>query len=166
MTNTVLAIWIKGRLIPQGKIYKLNDKWVFLANVDDNKEWGKTGTLPKGYAIAAQVLEAFEKAKIRPKILYKHTTKGIVYLANRSVFQSKGILLPYGSHRQFLLPFKGWKFFTDDLQEPYQLPITDINKWVKGPNFDEQPKIDTSVMMRLKKEFNRKYRLTQGSRRV
>lgn len=124
-----LSIFIKGHPVLQGKFYFLNEKPVFLVNIDDAKLWHNYN----GYSIALQILETFQKAKLRPLILYKHITRNIVYQTTPSMFSKKGILVPYGSHRQSVLPINKWKIFKEDIQEPFNLPEVSVDNWLKPP---------------------------------
>ena len=154
MRQARLSIFIgHGKPIPQGKIYKKEDKWIFLANITDAKWFNNYS----GYAISAQILEAFTKAKIRPRIIYNLYEKGIKYETTKSKFYSKGILVPFGNHRQYCLPIKNWKVCREDIKEPFGLPDLTIGKWIKGENPDAPVQISMDVRLRLKEEFNKKY---------
>ena len=124
-----LSIFIKGRPVVQGKYYVLNEKPVFLVNIDEHKLWHNYN----GYSIASQILETFSKAKLRPFILYKYTTRNIIYQTTPSMFNKKGVLVSYGSHRQIVLPINKWKIFKEDLQEPFNLPQVSVDNWLKPP---------------------------------
>ena len=143
-----LSIFIKGHPVVQGKFYYLNEKPVFLVNIDDNKLWHNYN----GYSIANDVLEHFAKAKIRPLILYKHIKNGLIYQTVPSKFYKKAIQVNFGDHRQLVLPVKEWKFFKEDLQEPFNLPLMNISTWLNPPKL--YPKIDMNQYidskMRLK----------------
>ena len=122
-----LKIWIKSKPVLQGKVYQLDGKWIFLANIDDNKLWHNYN----GYSIANQILEAFSTLKVRPLILYKHKKRGLIYMSVPSDFYKHGIQVEYGKHRQMVLPVKHWKFFHKKLKEPFGLPSMDIDSWMK-----------------------------------
>ena len=124
-----LSIFIKDKPVLQGKFYTLNEKPVFLVNIDDNKLFRNYN----GYSIAQQIIEGFSKAKLRPLILYKHITRNIIYQTTPSTFTKKGVLVDYGGHKQFVLPIKNWKTFKGDLQEPYNLPQMTIDELIKPP---------------------------------
>lgn len=142
MTNCRLQIWIQGKPVLQGKVYELDEKWVFLANIDSHKLWRNYN----GYSIATQILEAFQKLKIKPLILYKNVENNQILQAVPSDFHKFGIPVSYGNHRQIILPILKWKFFKGDLQEPFNLPAKTIDEWTKTPdadarNFSIQPSI-------------------------
>lgn len=151
--NARLSIFIKGHPVLQGKYYVLNEKPVFLANVDDAKLWHNYN----GYSIANQILETFKKAKLRPLILYKHLTRGI-YQAVPSRFYKKAIQVDFGQHRQLVLPIKEWVFFKDDLQEPYNLPEVSVDNWLKPPvkTLHIDPDQYYESRLRLKEIFQQK----------
>ncbi len=151
-----LSIFISGKPVLQGKIYYLNEKPVFLVNIDDNKLFRNYN----GYAIAAQIVETFKKAKLRPTILYKHITRNLVYQTTLGKFTSKGVLVNYGGHRQYVLPISNWTFFKDDLQEPYNLPSMSVDQWLKPPvkmlHIDPEQKLNS--MFKLKEIWEAKYK--------
>ena len=144
-----LSIFISGTPVLQGKFYYLNEKSVFLVNIDDNKLFRNYN----GYAIATQIVETFKKAKLRPIILYKHITRNLIYQTTLGKFTSKGVLVNYGGHRQYVLPISNWTFFKDDLNEPYNLPSISVDNWLKTPvktlHIDPQEKLNS--MLRLKR---------------
>jgi hypothetical protein len=143
-----LSIFISGTPVLQGKYYTLNEKPVFLVNIDDNKLFRNYN----GYAIAAQIVETFKKAKLRPIILYKHITRNLIYQTTLGKFTSKGALVNYGGHRQYVLSIPHWTFFKDDLNEPYNLPSMSVDQWLKPPvkmlHIDPEQKLNS--MLRLK----------------
>jgi len=149
-----LSIFISGQPILQGKIYYLNEKPVFLVNIDDNKLFRNYN----GYSIAAQIVETFKKAKLRPTILYKHTTRNLIYQTTLGKFTSKGALVNYGGHRQYVLAMPHWTFFKEDLNEPYNLPSMSVYQWLKPPvkmlHIDPEQKLNS--MLRLKEIFQSK----------
>jgi hypothetical protein len=153
MINCRLMIWINKKPVLQGKIYKLDKKWVFLVNVDKNKIWRNFN----GYSIANQILELFEKAKLRPLILYKNVENGLVFMANQSMFKKFGIQVNFGSHRQIVLPVNKWKFFKEELKEPFNLPQMTTSDWLNQGNEPKDIQIDLDVRRRLREEFNQKY---------
>lgn len=146
-----LSIFISGQPVLQGKIYYLNEKPVFLVNIDDNKLFRNYN----GYAIAAQIVETFKKAKLRPIILYKHTTRNLIYQTILGKFTSKGVLVNYGGHRQYVLPINNWTFFKDDLNEPYNLPSMSVDNWLKPPvkMLHIDPEQQLNARIRLKEMF-------------
>lgn len=132
-------------------------KPVFLANMTDAKWWRNFS----GYSISCQILEAFTKAKIKPLILYKIVGKGLVYQATKTTFYKKGVLVPYGLHRQIVLPIQNWKPFTEALLEPYNLPILTTDEWLKDNQEEEQNRGITfdgklSAMEKLRQEAEKK----------
>lgn len=154
MKSCRLQIFIKGKPKLQGKFYTLNGKYVFLANIDQNKLW----TTYNGYSIANQILEAFSKVKIRPVILYKYVEKNLIYKATPSDFRKYGIQVDYGSHRQLILPLAKWHFFHDDLQEPFGLPKMTTDNWIKESttHLVEDYSVPLSIMQRLKQDAIKK----------
>lgn len=153
MINCRLNIWINRKLVPQGKIYQQDGRWIYLADITENKWWRNYS----GYSISAQILEAFTKAKIKPRIIYNLYKEGILYETNKSAFYKKGILVPWGSHRQYCLPIQNWKVCRDEICEPFNLPDLDVSKWLK-PNMEpDNVSISSSVMLKLKADFDKKY---------
>lgn len=147
--NCRIKIFIKGKPVLQGKYYELNGKPVFLCNVDSHKLWYKYN----GYSIANQILESFQKLKLRPLILYKNIENGLVFQATPSDFYKHGIPVNFGDHRQLILPVKNWKFFKGNLEEPFNLPALTLDKWMKKPdadvrNFSIQPNIFEQLRQR------------------
>ncbi len=147
-----LSIFISGHPVLQGKFFYLDEKPVFLVNIDEHKLWTKFN----GYSIANQILETFSKAKIRPLILYKYAEKGIIYQTTPSKFVKFGIPVPFGNHRQTILTLNKWDFFKGDLNEPYNLPSISVDNWLKPPvkmlHIDPQQALD--ARLRLKEIFN------------
>ena len=143
-----LCIFISGHPVLQGKYYTLNEKPVFLVNIDSNKLWKKFN----GYSIALQILETFSKAKIKPLILYKYAERNLIFQTNISTFKKKGIPILAGGHRQLILTIPEWKYFKDDLNEPYNLPSMSVDQWLKPPvkmlHIDPEQKLNS--MLRLK----------------
>ena len=152
MINARLKIWIQGKPVLQGKIYKEDNKWIFLVNIDKNKVWRNYN----GYSIATQILELFQKAKLRPIILFKNVDSKMILMAKPTNFYKYGIPVNYGNHRQIVLPINKWGFYKGELHEPFGLPEKTTQEWL-NPNREANIKIDQSVMMRLKDEFKQKY---------
>lgn len=121
----ILAIYIKGKLTPQGKIFQQDGRWIFLVNIDENKWWKNYS----GYSIASQILETFSKAKIKPRIVYRWTEKNLLYETNKTTFLKKGIPVSYGDHRQIVLPILNWKTFKGKLTEPFSLSEVSVGRW-------------------------------------
>ena len=153
MTNCRLMIWINKKPVLQGKIYKLDKKWVFLVNIDKNKIWHTYN----GYSIATQILELFQKAKIRPLIIYKNIENEQLLLATPSTFYKYGIPVAFGGHRQIILTMNKWKFFKEELNEPFNLPQMTTSDWLNQGNEPKDIQIDLDVRRRLREEFNQKY---------
>lgn len=151
-----LSIFISGHPVLQGKIYQREGKWIYLANIDGNKLWHKFN----GYSIALQILETFSKAKIKPLILYKYAERNLVFQTNISTFKKKGIPILAGSHRQLILTIPEWKYFKDDLNEPYNLPNMSVDNWLKPPvkmlHIDPEQKLNS--MFKLKEIWEAKYK--------
>ena len=156
ITNARLSIFISGKPVLQGKVYTLKEKPVFLVNIDSNKLWKKFN----GYSIANQILETFSKAKIKPLILYKFAERNLVFQTNISTFKKKGIPILAGGHRQLILTIPEWKYFKDDLQEPYNLPSMSVDQWLKPPvkmlHIDPEQKLNS--MFKLKEIWEAKYK--------
>ncbi len=149
-----LSIFISGTPVLQGKFFYLNEKPVFLVNIDSNKLWKKFN----GYSIANQILETFSKAKIKPFILYKFAERNLVFQTNISTFKKKGIPILAGGHRQLILTIPEWKYFKDDLQEPYNLPSMSVDQWLKPPvkMLHIDPEQQLNARLRLKEMFQQK----------
>ena len=127
MKNTVLEIYIKGKPIQQGKIWFAGKKCFYLQNVDDAK-WVKMVGV---YAISEQILEAFTKAKLRPKIIFNFKKKGWAYSTNQTAFNKHGMPFPYGDHRQRAMSVK-WMRLEKDFEEPFDLSVRSVDSWLKG----------------------------------
>lgn len=130
MKSAVISIWIpKQGPVEQGKACLIEGKKYFVANMTPNKEWGKTGTLPKGYSIARRILEALERGTT---IVYKRSDLNQIYITNKTTFLKKGILLAYGGHSQLLLPLIHWQVKAGKFEnEPKNLPVVDLQDWLK-----------------------------------
>lgn len=137
--SAVLSIWIKGKPIIQGKFCLIGNKPIYIANMTARKlsinGWG--------YAIAAQVLNAFKAAKIRPQIIYKRVDLSQHYITNRTRFETKSIARNDGDHQQYWLPLnsRNWKFVNGMPEESYGLPVMTIDKWLKSEADKKEPAI-------------------------
>jgi len=138
MIQARLQIWIKGKPVLQGKVYEIDKKPVFLANIDDNKLWHNYN----GYSIANQILETFQSLKLRPLILYKHIKSDLIYQAVPSDFYKLGIEVNYGNHRQMVLPVNKWKFFKGELNEPFDIPAMTVDEWKKRMSNSSPAKLE------------------------
>lgn len=137
--NAVLAITYRDRFgklhlnEEQGKFYYISEKPIYLADMTQ-KKWMRIGN---GYAISAQILEAFKKAKVRPQIIYRRWDLGQLYITTPTTFKTKGIFGNWDNHRQYSLPIG---FFEPkpltDLRESRDLPIISVEKWLKN---EQQP---------------------------
>lgn len=135
MKNCVLQIFYtddKGKVHakPQGKIWKdeSTGKWFYLADMTGQKLWHNYN----GYSIANQLLDAFSKVKIRPQIFYRRRDMASLFQTNMSAFRQKGIVVPYGSHSQTVLPLRYWEAKSASrIKEPKNLPVCSVDKWVK-----------------------------------
>ena len=160
MRECVLLIFYKdheGNLKreAQGKIFQKDGRWIYLADMTPAKLFYKVN----GYAISRHILDAFSKAKIKPRILYRLKEKGIVYETVASTFKSKGILVNYGNHTQWILPLNKWKVVNLELNERKDYPTISVSEWLKEEDKDIAPQIDSNLRARLKKEFNRRYKV-------
>lgn len=111
----------------QGKFYYLEGKPIYLADMNPNKWWRNYS----GYSISKQIIEAFEKLKLRPRIIYRLKDKGTLYETTQTKFKKKGILVAYGGHQQYVLPIKEWKAKQASIEEPHGLPEMTVNLWTK-----------------------------------
>ncbi|HYD35525.1 MAG TPA: hypothetical protein VD999_05635 [Vitreimonas sp.] len=129
----VLCIWYTDsfgnkRREPQGKFFYLDGKPVFLADMNPNKLWRKFN----GYSIAKQILEVFSELKLRPQIIYRLKSSGLLYYAKPTSFTTKGIMVSYGNHQQYILPIKNFEAKQKALiNEPKNLPLLDLDRWKK-----------------------------------
>jgi hypothetical protein len=113
---------------PQGKFFYRNEKPVFMADMTPAKWWRNYA----GYAISKQILDAFSKLKIRPMIVYRYRIKGVNYITNMTKFKTKGILVAYGGHSQYVLPIGNWDAKRVSMRGvPMDLPAMTLNQWVK-----------------------------------
>jgi len=122
--ETVLTIYIPNQgFVAQGKFCLIDSKLSFVANMTPVKLWRNYN----GYSISRRLLEELPRGT---QIIYKRVDLNQYYIANKSLFQKKGILLSYGNHSQWVLPLKNWKTVSGKLQnEPTNLPVTDLEKW-------------------------------------
>ncbi len=127
--NAVLSIWYNKKPYRQGKFYGVGKKYYYIANIDDAKLFRKFN----GYAIAKRLLDKFSELKIRNlTIIYRYVERNTIYLTKPSVFKTKGILVAFGGHSQYVLPLKNWKAHQTDFKEdPKDLPVIDLEKWGK-----------------------------------
>ena len=127
--NAVLSIWYNKKRFPQGKYFWAGKKSYFIVNITDAKLFRKFN----GYAISKRVLDKFEELKIRNiTIIYRYVERNTLYITKPSVFKTKGILIAFGGHSQYVLPLKNWEVHQADFKEdPKDLPIVDLEKWGK-----------------------------------
>lgn len=127
--NAVLSIWYNKKKFPQGKYFCAGKKSYFIANIDDAKLFRKFN----GYAISKRLLDKFEELKIRNlTIIYRYVERHTIYITKPSVFKTKGILIAFGGHSQYILPLKNWEVHQTDFKEdPKDLPVVDLEKWGK-----------------------------------
>lgn len=135
MKNCVLRIWYskngKSYPYPQGKIFKFNGKWIYLADMDE----GKRIRFCNGWAISEQILEAFKKAKIRPQIIYRWRQQNSLYIATPSLIKKKGFKRVMNWHTQYIVPVSSWEVKTIgqmELGEIFDLPVLDVSSWLKN----------------------------------
>jgi hypothetical protein len=158
LKQAVISIYYKDKFgqlhyEPQGKFFYLDEKPVFLADMTDSKLWRKFN----GYSIAKRLLEAFADLKIKPQIIYRLKTKGTLYYAKSSYFTTKGILVAYGDHQQYILPVKNFDAKQGSISgEPMNLPKMRLEDWKKSEqreapqfNVDEKVVIAPEVRMSL-----------------
>ena len=143
LKEAVLKIYYKQNGVlkseEQGKFYLLGNKPTFLADMTPAKLWRNYN----GYSIAKQILEAFSKVKIRPQIIYRVKEKNILYYSTPSYFTKYGILVPYGSHQQYVLPLRKWHAKDEPIWEPFNLRVMNLNDWIKGEEKKEKVKSDS-----------------------
>lgn len=127
--NAVLSIWYNKKKFPQGKFYAVGKKSYFIVNIDDAKLFRKFN----GYAISKRLLDKFAELKIRNlTIIYRYVERKTIYITKPSVFKTKGILVAFGGHSQYVLPLKNWQAHQADFKEdPKDLPVIDLEKWGK-----------------------------------
>lgn len=167
MKQAVLKIYYKDKYLKlhseaQGKFFYLEGKPIYLADMTPNKWWRNYS----GYSISKQIIEAFEKLKLRPRIIYRLKDKGTLYEATQTKFKKKGILVAYGGHSQYVLPIKEWTAKQAVLTDPHQLPVMSVDDWVKstesyiGMDFagNEPVVIDLSVKKRLAEDFRARFK--------
>lgn len=116
---------------PQGKFFYMNKKPVFMADMTPAKWWKNYA----GYSISKQILDAFSKVKVRPTIIYRYRIKGMNYFTNMTKFKTKGILVAYGGHSQYVLPIGNWEAKRVSMKGvPMDLPVILLSQWVKTVN--------------------------------
>lgn len=141
--NAVLSIWYNKKPYRQGKFYGVGKKYYYIANIDDAKLFRKFN----GYAIAKRLLTKFEELKIRNlTIIYRYVERNTIYITKPSVFKTKGILVAFGGHSQYVLPLKNWEVHqTDFKDDPKDLPVVDLEKWGKEDKVEYQFVGNTAV---------------------
>ncbi len=124
--NAVLSIWIPNQgLVEQGKFCVIEGKKYFIANMTSHKEW----TNYTGYSISKRVLDELPRGTT---IVYKRLDLDCYLLSNKNTFQTKGILVAFGGHSQWVLPLKNWKAKSGRFEnEPKNLPVMDLADWAK-----------------------------------
>lgn len=127
MKDTVLAVEYNNKTYPQGKYFEKEGKKYFVANIDEKKLFRTYN----GYGISKDILDAFSEHKLTGVfIAYRLIGKNMTYTASPSLFKSKGILVAYGGHEQYILPIKNWKVYAKDFTiDPKDLPVTLVSKW-------------------------------------
>ena len=148
MRSAVLSIWIpKQGHISQGKFCYIGGKPYFIANMTADK-WFRNYA---GYAISKRILDALPRGTT---IVYKRLDLGTYYIANRTRFEKKGILVAFGGHSQWVLPLKQWGAKAGQIEEPHQLPVMDLEDWKK----EKEPyQTYTHNLYDLKRFFEEKY---------
>lgn len=138
LPNAVLSIYIPNQgFAPQGKICRIDEKWHFIANMTDKKLWRNYN----GYSIAKRILDSLPYGT---KIVYKRVDLNFYYSTNKSTFEKKGILVPYGSHRQWVLPLKNWEAHSGQFEEPHNLAVMNVDKWLRaGKTREVSPPTET-----------------------
>ncbi|HWY79513.1 MAG TPA: hypothetical protein VNW29_04085 [Candidatus Sulfotelmatobacter sp.] len=133
LKNAVLSMWYNKKSYPQGKFFWAGKKPYFIANIDDAKLFRKFN----GYAISKRLLDKFTELKIRNLIIiYRFVERNTIYITNPSTFKTKGILVAFGGHSQYILPLKNWEVHNTDFKDdPKDLPVVDLEKWGKDVEY-------------------------------
>jgi len=167
--KAVLKIYYKDRFgklhaEAQGKFFYLDNdekRPVYLADMTEAKWWRNYG----GYSIAKQLLDAFSKAKLRVKIIYRVRKEGRYYTANMTMFKKKGVLVPFGGHDQYVLPIDKWQVEAGNINDPHDLPVMTISEWLKSqyqPKYYIPSDRENSVMEVSKEEYEKYYSKNGG----
>ncbi len=137
LPEAVLSIWIPGQgSVPQGKWCYIQDKPCFVANMTLAKWFRNFG----GYAISKRILDKLPRGT---KIIYKRLDLNQYYITNKTRFQSKGILVNYGGHSQWVLPLKNWIVKSGKLEnEPTDKPVVDLESWGRLQQKTPRPQHD------------------------
>lgn len=136
LPEVVLSIWIHNQgFVTQGKYCEISGKPHFICNMTEKKLWRNFN----GYSIAKRVLDAFKKAHVSPQIVYKRVDQNVYYLCRRYDFEKKGILVKYGGHSQWVLPLKNWEVKAGQFEEPHNLPVMNVDKWLKPAQLVPEP---------------------------
>lgn len=139
MKAAVLQIYIQGKPQEQGKIFFLPAFPVFIFNMKlinvfgqqvPNKLWRSYNS----YSIAEQIFEALGKLPSKPscRIIANLAEKNCYWETTLSKFRKFGFVQPFGNHRQRLLYMKHWENKLGQIDEPKNLPVVTIDKWIKG----------------------------------
>ena len=160
MTEAVLSIFytaFNGKVCKraQGKVYHLDEKPVYLADMDE----GKVIRFCNGYAISTQILDALKAQKVR-RILYRRRDQQSIYETTTQMFLKKGIARHLGGHGQLILPIYFFALKPISLsREPKDLPIVSAKAWMHTKDHDrlvpaEHPSFTVhdhiSAMLRLR----------------
>jgi hypothetical protein len=150
-----LAIWIRGKLVPQGKYCLIGGKKTYLARMNQNKWWVNFG----GYAISKRILEALPRGT---QIVYARPDFNTYYVTNKTKVQRKGILVAF-DHQQWVLPLRHWQAKPGKIKEPKGFPTLSVSEWAQKKNKPKESRIIEDVSLpndvrsRLAKSFYDKY---------
>lgn len=155
-----ITIWIPGQnYVAQGKVCEYNGKMAYMAAMSERK-WFRNYN---GYAISKRVIDSFAKVKFNPTIIYYRPDLNTTYTTTRSKFTSKGILVCYGGHSQYILPIHNWKATAGIPKTKTDYPTLPLPEWErrsltpKTIPVEEKVDIDPHIMIRLKDDFFTKY---------
>jgi len=159
----VISIWIPNQgPIKQGKFTYLNDRPFYIANMTRAKEFGTRpeSRWPKSYAISRRLLVELPRGTT---IVYQAPYLNSHYIASKTLFKSKGILVNFGGHSQLILPMSYWKPVQGLFDEGRKdLPVISLDRWLKeSPERNHQetdvptkPGDCLSQRLRMKELFN------------
>lgn len=134
LPESVLSIWIPGQgNVEQGKYCLIDQKPCFVANMTEHKWFRNFG----GYAISKRVLDKLPRGT---SIIFKRVDLNQHYITNKTKFQKKGVLVNYGGHSQWVLSLKNWVVKSGVMDEPHNLPVTDLEQWGKRAKLPITPK--------------------------
>lgn len=166
IVSAQIKIFIPGQnYVTQGKVCEFSDKPTYIATMSPAK-WFRNYS---GYAISKRILDTFAKLKFNPQIVYDRPDLNTYYTTTRSKFTSKGVLVGYGGHSQYILPIAHWKATEGKPEVPKDYPCLSLTDWEKkmkianlapfepDPPIVEDVTIPDEVRLKMREDFFNKF---------